>query len=463
MILTPGGPFAQLANFSFFLVAVFGDLLLIRFFLSLSYIFLLVYGATGFPSWPQVSSTGNIALDTIIWACLAGSLHIYALTRLLLDERPVRFHSEDEEQIWRFFFRRGGMGPLEGQQVIALGQFRRVKGGETIMTPSEAVSTLYLLIEGRAVFSCGTESQVRQGLLLSGHVFDIWLLSLFGIYLGFEKPPGLSGFAAVAETDCLLFYWELDVLNKMAVEMSPAVSGAWRNFALCQLGLDMSWRRFASSIASSNQNSNNNNNGAGIIRDETASTTTIPPSVCSTGEKEGPGHILGGRSRDFTDPLRKYEQPPHILSIKYFLKWIRHSISPFMPRGIRHTNQPISGILGRNRIAAYKTAQAQVVYIRRQEKGLATPPEYMRDHGPITTTNNHNNDNVAITLPSSASRRYALRQATGLLTAEFSRKELEEVSVSDLMNDSEYVSGAGERSVHGGLGGGGGGPAIIRP
>jgi len=336
------------------------------------------------------------------------------------------------------------------------------------MTPSEAVSTLYLLIEGRAVFSCGTESQVRQGLLLSGHVFDIWLLSLFGIYLGFEKPPGLGGFAAVAETDCLLFYWELDVLNKMAVEMSPAVSGAWRNFALCQLGLDMSWRTFASSIASSNQNSNNNSSGVGIIRDETASTTTIPPSVCSTGEKEGPDHILGGRSRDFTDPLRKYEQPPQIFSIKYFIKWIRHSISPFMPRGIRHNNQPISGILGRNRIVAYKTAQAQVVYIRRKEQGLATPPEYRRDQGPTNTTkNNHNNDinnnnNVAITLPSSTSRRDALRQATRLLTAELSWKELEEVSVSDLMNNSEYVSGAREESVHGGLGGGGG-PVIIRP
>lgn len=273
------------------------------------------------------------------------------------------------------------------------------------MMPSEAVSTLYLLIEGRAVFSTGRESKVRQGLLLSGHVFDIWLLSIFGIYLGFEKPPGLAGFAAVAETDCLLFCWKLDVLNKMAVEMSPAVSQAWRNFTLCQLGLDMSWRTFASAISSSNDNN----------------STMYSPSVCSTGEEEGPDHTTGGRSRDFTDPLRKYEQPHHF-SVKHFLRWIHHSISPFMPRGIRHTNQPISGILGRNRIVAYKSAQAQIVYIRRREHEREMSPKY----------------SAALTsMPSSTSQRDALRHATRLLTAELSWRRLEEVSVSDLlMNES---------------------------
>jgi hypothetical protein len=33
------------------------------------------------------------------------------------------------------------------------------------------------------------------------------------------------------------------------------------------------------------------------------------PCRCSTGEYEGPGWLLGQRSRDFTDPLRPYEQP----------------------------------------------------------------------------------------------------------------------------------------------------------
>lgn len=41
-VLPPAGPFGQLANASFLLAAIFGDLLLLRAFLTAAYIFLLL-------------------------------------------------------------------------------------------------------------------------------------------------------------------------------------------------------------------------------------------------------------------------------------------------------------------------------------------------------------------------------------------------------------------------------------
>ena len=46
--------------------------------------------------------------------------HGYSLARLVWDERPISFRGEDEEQLWRFFYRRCGMGRLEMKQVRQL-------------------------------------------------------------------------------------------------------------------------------------------------------------------------------------------------------------------------------------------------------------------------------------------------------------------------------------------------------
>jgi hypothetical protein len=59
-------------------------------------------------------------LDNLIWAALALAFHGLAFCRLVWDERSVRFASEDEEQLWRFFHRRSGMGRLEMKQVWVL-------------------------------------------------------------------------------------------------------------------------------------------------------------------------------------------------------------------------------------------------------------------------------------------------------------------------------------------------------
>ena len=59
---------------------------------------LLVYGLTA----------GKVAAGTAIFASLSLVFHGYAFFCLAWDERPISFASEEEEQLWRLFYRRSG-------------------------------------------------------------------------------------------------------------------------------------------------------------------------------------------------------------------------------------------------------------------------------------------------------------------------------------------------------------------
>jgi hypothetical protein len=74
----------------------------------------------------------------------------------------------------------------------------------------------------------------------------------------------------------------------------------------------------------------------------------------------------GARSRDFTDPLRPYEVKKP--SVRRFFRWLAGSVAPFMPPGMRHNGLPLSGIMARNRICAYKAALAHEWSVRSSER-----------------------------------------------------------------------------------------------
>lgn len=78
---------------------------------------MLTAASTGYPSWPGITNPGFIGLDGIIWACLNLFFHGTAAAQLLWDERRISFDSDDDEQVWRFFLRRSGMGRLEMLEV----------------------------------------------------------------------------------------------------------------------------------------------------------------------------------------------------------------------------------------------------------------------------------------------------------------------------------------------------------
>lgn len=336
MILTPGGPLQQLSNASFFLAALFGDILLIRFFLAMAYIFLLVSGTLGFPTWPSASSTGNVALDIILWASLSGSLHLLALVRLVADERRISFINEDEEQLWRFFHRRSGMGRLEFREVIKLGNWCRYQEGDVILDPLTSCARVCLLVEGLADFKVMGLAEDQEAarstmpsLLFSGCFFDMRVLNVFGLYIGFEGSGADKWFSVRAKTKCLVYSWSLEELNCLATRSSPAVSHYWRNLIATQVGLALTWRE---------------------------APHTLP--VDGTGQKESPELLAGARSRDFTGPLKRYERTAWAAwTPQSFIRWIFHSLTPFMPPGMRHNDLPVHGMLARNRVVALKDAK----------------------------------------------------------------------------------------------------------
>ncbi len=72
-----------------------------------------------------------------------------ALSRLLFEERTIRFKTTDDEQLWCFFMRRSGMHKVDFLEVLKRGSYRRIAKGDTIYDVERDDITLYLMIEVR--------------------------------------------------------------------------------------------------------------------------------------------------------------------------------------------------------------------------------------------------------------------------------------------------------------------------
>lgn len=281
---------------------------------------LLVQAVCGFPIWPNYKFTGEIGVDTIVWSCVGLLIHFAAIVRLLLDERPIRFHGVDEKHMNAFLLRRGGMQPLEVRQVLKNGRWKRYTAGQTILTKVDSIYKAILLVEGKASYNrLKKDTRIGGGSMYSGMFFDIGLLNVCGVYIGFEKDG--TAFESIAETDCLVFEFTIDNLNDLACNCGPSVSGYFRNFILSEVAWSWEFRMHSEDIS------------------ETPRT--------SRGFREPPEYFEGIRSRDFTDPLEDWEVQKS--SFKGFCKWIYGSLAPFVPLGSRHTTLPVSGLAAKNR------------------------------------------------------------------------------------------------------------------
>lgn len=330
-VMDPPGPWGQASSCCFFLGGLFADILLIRIFLFLAYTFLLTNALCGFPSWPDYESTGRIEISTIVWSCMNLIVHGSAIARLVSDERPVKFKTEDEKQMRSFFGRRGGMGSLEVKEVLRRGKFRKVKAGEIILDKLQAIETFVLLVEGKAHCNRKDEDGLIRSLnFYSGMGFDVGLLNVFGVYIGFEKK---GSFEVVADIDCTVFEWSIYSLNDLACKCGPAVSNYFRNFILFTVSSEWEFR--------------------------TQSEPRNIPARTSRGTREPMEYLEGKRSLDFVKPLEDWEIRK--LTFLGVLKWIWSSLEPFMPPGTRHNALPNSGTSAKTRIMSIERVKASVL------------------------------------------------------------------------------------------------------
>ncbi|KAI8106714.1 hypothetical protein M9434_001368 [Picochlorum sp. BPE23] len=258
-------------------------------------------------------------------------VHGSAIVRLLSDERPIKFKTEDEKQMRAFFGRRGGMGSLEVKQVLKKGKFRKVKAGEKILDRQQAIDTFVLLIEGKAhCIRNERDGVVSTANFYSGMAFDIGLLNVFGVYIGFENK---GSFEVVADADCVVFEWSIYALNDLACNCGPAVSNYFRNFILFTVTAEWEFR--------------------------TLSEPQNIPARTSHGTPEPLDFFEGKRSVDFVRPLEDWEIRK--LTFKGFFKWIWSSLEPFMPPGTRHNALPTSGVSAKTRIMSVERVKSSVL------------------------------------------------------------------------------------------------------
>lgn len=99
---------------------------------------------------PLLSSDGEAVVVCVARRCYHMSNHqipLQALSRLLFEERSVTFADANDEQLWRFFFRRAGMHRVDFLEVVKRGQYRRVAKGDVIYDVTQHDITLHLMIE----------------------------------------------------------------------------------------------------------------------------------------------------------------------------------------------------------------------------------------------------------------------------------------------------------------------------
>lgn len=158
-------------------------------------------GLLGFPLWGDyVSDPQFIAIDTVIWSVVGLYVHFSSFLQLLYDERSVPL-AETEDELWRFFFRHGGITRvLFARYVLRPGEIRTFSPGTLINDPTQS-ERLHLIIRGHVRAHIEYEQGHRTFDFYSGDLFEFRFLHQFGLRVGFLDAQ----MQAVAESEVQTF------------------------------------------------------------------------------------------------------------------------------------------------------------------------------------------------------------------------------------------------------------------
>jgi hypothetical protein len=307
-VLAPASPpLLQSANAFFLAAALFADVLLVRFFLSLAFICLLT------ATLLSTVETHVLMIDSIAWLLVTGVLHWRAAWVLIREELPPPpLADADDSALFWFLQRRTGMGRRDFDRLRAVGTWRRFAAGEQICETTIARRRLHVMVEGRASLSVryeGADEATATSEVGSGDCFDLRLLNVCGVYLGFPN----AHFVARGHTDCVCFTVELDALERLVRRHTQFV-GFLRSFALAQLAR-LAQRMHAHALV-----------------------------LDAFGHAEDAEWARGARSRDF-EPLRTRELEGTGHSLRATIRWLTGSLAPWVQPGMRHRSDPLSGSL----------------------------------------------------------------------------------------------------------------------
>jgi CRP-like cAMP-binding protein len=305
-IKDPFSIWIQVSSFSFFLAGNFSDLLIIRICLSSAYVFLFLNSILGAPLWPSFRSPNKIQLDGACWACLNLYVHVSTVVRLLKDEFQVNL-SEDEQALWRMFYRTGGLSKKMFQTNVAkYCQVVKHLKDEKIDTDNY----FYIVYKGIVKLTVTDEHHgtiVSSRKAQSGQLFDFRALGLLVDHRSLVKHK-LE--AVVAVSDVKLFRFPKEQMPMIASE--PSTRLMWKELLMENL------LRIVQGYFGRRMRSN------------PAVVDYVHPIFCPLEPWEEPDPLRAGSGYAMMNPFS------HVWAS---MKWSFASPWPFQgpPQGLRHT------------------------------------------------------------------------------------------------------------------------------
>lgn len=170
----------------------------------------------------------------------------------------------------------------------------------------------------------------------SGAVFDVQLLNLLGVDLGFWN----DGFFATALTDATCFAVPVQALEKVCKEGPPVVQQVWKDFVQ-HIVADIANRPWSS--------------------DTLAASSSMSPARFEALQERDPQaleRIARWMHPHFTPPPER--RPSCKERLSSFVSWIWNSISLLPPRGLRHHPVPKVGIQAARRAVERRATRSNL-------------------------------------------------------------------------------------------------------
>lgn len=232
LIYSPLSIWMQFGSLFFTLSGVQSDLLVIRFFLILAYLMLFLNAILGAPVWPNAHSFSSYGLfiDSLVWSLVGLYVHGVSFAQLLLDERPVDM-DEDQEALWRLFYRTGGLSQRLFASIVAphLTMVDFAPGDDIPTTDN-----FYIVYQGRVrlkVLESGLHTCKFDRVVRSGQMFDIKYLDLFSLETFFQR----NDIECSALTHCRLFCFERSAMRSIAHHF--LAKGMWQSLLINDLSV----------------------------------------------------------------------------------------------------------------------------------------------------------------------------------------------------------------------------------
>jgi hypothetical protein len=225
---TPLSIWIQIASLFFVLSGTNADLLLIRLLLSIAYLFLLINALLGSPLWPDLSWPNHIALDSLIWAIVGLYVHGSCTVALFLDELPVKL-TDDQEALWRFFYRTGGLSKKLFKTLLAdKVELVEYQPGDCIVTETH-FSIVYQGQVSLEVMDVGTQQLLSTRTATSAECFDCKDLPLLASDSYFSK----HWVKAYSKTKTKVFRISLE--NMRTIANAPFAKGVFQTMMIDEM------------------------------------------------------------------------------------------------------------------------------------------------------------------------------------------------------------------------------------